>query len=80
MKYFVYILKSERDSKRYIGSTSNVDIRFMQHQDGLVTSTKNRRPLVLMHQEEFQTKAEAHKRELFYKTGKGREWLKSQGL
>jgi putative endonuclease len=80
MEYFVYILKSEKDGKRYIGSTSNVDFRFTQHQNGLVTLTKNRRPLALVHQERFQTKTEAHKRELFYKTGKGREYLKSKGL
>jgi putative endonuclease len=51
-----------------------------EHMRGLVKSTKHRRPFELIHTEEFETKLEAERRELFFKTGKGREYLKRIGL
>jgi len=78
MKYFVYILRSVKDGKRYIGFTERaVKQRLDEHNSGLVISTKNRRPLELTYFEEFQSKAEAMKREKFFKSGKGREYLKA---
>ena len=74
--YTVYILRSEKDSKRYIGVTSDLKERLFEHRNGLVKSTKNRRPLNLIHTEEFKTKTEAFKREKFFKSGQGREYLK----
>ena len=76
-KYMVYILRSERDSKRYIGVTNNLDERLIEHQHGLVKSTKNRRPLKLVYTEGFESKSEALIREKFFKSGKGREYLKN---
>ncbi|NJP04038.1 GIY-YIG nuclease family protein [Candidatus Gracilibacteria bacterium] len=77
MKYVVYVLKSERDQKRYIGVTGNIDRRLAEHERGKVKSTKQRRPLKLIHREEFEKKEEAWAREKFLKTGKGREFLDS---
>ena len=78
MGYFVYILKSKKDNKRYVGMTSRpVKERVGEHNSGLVKSTKNRRPLELIYFEEFATKTEAMSREKFFKSGKGREYLKS---
>jgi len=74
--YIVYILRSEKDSKRYIGVTSDLKERLFEHRHGLVKSTKNRRPLRLIHTEEFETKSEALKREKFFKSGQGRKYLK----
>jgi putative endonuclease len=74
--YYTYILISEKDQKRYIGSTSDIEKRIKEHNQGIVKSTKNRRPLKLIHTEEFNTKKEAMKREKFYKSGIGREYLK----
>ena len=77
MGYFVYILKSKKDNKRYVGMTSRpVKERVGEHNSGLVKSTKNRRPLELIYFEEFATKTEAMSREKFFKSGKGREYLK----
>ncbi|HEY4755448.1 MAG TPA: GIY-YIG nuclease family protein [Ignavibacteriaceae bacterium] len=75
MSYFVYILKSKKDNKRYIGFTNNLDRRINEHNSGLVKSTKNRKPLILIYTEEFERKTEAMAREKFFKTGKGRELL-----
>jgi len=78
--FYVYILRSEKDGKRYIGFTANLDRRLLEHHIGDVTSTKNRRPLQLIHSEEFSNKLEAEQREKFFKSGKGRAQLKEMGL
>ena len=75
--YIVYVLKSERDLKRYIGVTNNLEERFFEHQSGLVKSTKNRRPLRLVYTEEYENKSVALTREKFFKSGQGREYLKN---
>ena len=77
--YYTYILRSLKDHKRYIGSTDNLIRRVDEHNDGLVKSTKNRRPLVLIYSEEFHSKTEALKREKFFKSGYGRSFLKKIG-
>lgn len=41
---YVYILRSIKDKKRYIGSTNNIDRRLKEHNTGLVYSTRYRRP------------------------------------
>jgi putative endonuclease len=78
--FFVYILKSLKDNKRYIGFTSDLERRISEHNQGLVKSTKNRRPLVLIHTEIYSTKKEAEKKEKFYKSGSGRQTLKELNL
>jgi putative endonuclease len=78
--YTVYVLHSDKDCKRYIGVTSDISRRIIEHNLGLVKSTKNRRPLVLIYKELFSNKSEAMKREKFFKTGKGREYLKDHGI
>lgn len=47
MKPVVYILQSRKNNRYYIRSTDNIVRRFKQHNDGLVVSTKNIRPLEL---------------------------------
>ena len=47
--YFVYVLHSLKDGKNYAGYTKNLELRFEQHQKGLVTSTKHRRPFELIY-------------------------------
>ena len=46
-----------------------------EHQEGRVTWTASRRPVNLIYFEEFETEAEAVKREKDLKTGFGRKWL-----
>ena len=77
-QYYVYILRSEKDGKRYIGLTGDLERRISEHNSGKVRSTKNRRPLTLIYYEEFGSKEEASKRERFYKSGRGREYLKKE--
>ena len=63
--------------KRYTGYTENISLRLQEHNNGLVKSTRNRRPLILIYKETFHSKKDAMERERFFKTGKGREFLNS---
>jgi putative endonuclease len=76
--YTVYVLQSLKDGKHYTGSTSDLDRRLKEHNDGKTESTKRRRPFVVVYTEVYAGKEEAEKREKFFKTGKGREELKSR--
>ena len=61
--YYVYILQSLKDSRLYIGYTSNLRLRFKQHLNGEVESTKYRRPLKLIYYESYFKKELAEERE-----------------
>ena len=75
MKYYAYILKSVKDNRFYYGSTNCLERRLLQHNSGLVKSTKNRRPLILVGTKEFNTRDEALKFEMFLKKCKNREFV-----
>jgi putative endonuclease len=72
---FVYVLKSLKDKKRYIGLTNNLDKRLNEHNRGKVAATKNRIPFELIYFEKYEKRDVAAKREKFFKTGRGREYL-----
>jgi len=76
MFYYVYVLKSLKDGKIYIGKTKDLKERIEYHNKGLVKATKNRRPLKLVYFEVYTNKEKWHKQELFYKSGIGREALR----
>ena len=78
--FFVYILKSQKDGGYYFGYTSNIETRLNFHNEGFVKSTKGRRPLVLHYLERFDSKSEALKREKFFKSIDGYNWLKDNGI
>ena len=67
-KHYVYIVRCKDDSL-YTGYTNNIEARIKKHNDGKGAKyTKTRRPVVLVHQESFETKSEALKREYEIKT------------
>lgn len=76
--FYIYILKSLKDSKLYTGFSSNLRKRIKEHDSGNVISTKNRRPLELVYYEAYQNKVSALKREKFLKTTKGKMQLRKQ--
>jgi putative endonuclease len=76
MSFTVYIIKSLKDGRNYIGSTSNFQRRFADHNTGKVKSTKNRLPFELIYTEHYETKTEALKREKQIKSYKGGEAMK----
>lgn len=75
-KYYIYILYSLKDHKLYIGFTRNPKVRLKEHANGLVASTRSRRPLKLLHYEYFINLEDAKVRGKFLKSGFGRKQLK----
>jgi putative endonuclease len=73
--YYTYVLQSEKDNKLYTGYTKDLKLRFEQHNNGLVDSTKNRRPLKLIYYEACLNQNDATKREKYFKTHHGRMFL-----
>ena len=69
--YYCYVLYSLKDHKLYKGYSSDLGKRFLKHGNGGNSSTKNRRPLVLIYCETFMTKTEAMKRERWFKSFQG---------
>jgi putative endonuclease len=61
--YYLYILKSLKDEKLYIGSTNDLKRRLSEHNNGLNRSTKARRPLKLWYYEAYINKQDAITRE-----------------
>ncbi len=76
--FYVYVLKSLKDDKLYIGQTNNFESRFIRNQKGYVKSTKNRRPLKLLFCDKFDSRSEAMKHEKFLKSGAGHKFIKSR--
>lgn len=74
--HYTYVLRSQKDGNCYIGSTSDLRRRFLEHQHGEVPSTAARRPLELIFYEAFLHVEEARLREKYFKTTKGKVALK----
>lgn len=67
-----------KDNKLYTGFSANLKQRIEFHNQGLNKSTKYRRPLKLIYYEAYTSESDARKREIFLKSGRGREVLKQQ--
>ena len=70
--YFVYILKSEKLNKYYIGSSSDPDKRILGHNSGKAIFTRKGIPWTLVYSEQFKSKKEALEREKYIKRMKSR--------
>ncbi|OGF28158.1 hypothetical protein A2303_01995 [Candidatus Falkowbacteria bacterium RIFOXYB2_FULL_47_14] len=74
--FIVYVLRSLKNNKRYVGQTSkDAFTRLREHNGGCNKWTKQNGPLEIIHVEEYQSRVEAIKREHFLKSGQGRKWL-----
>jgi putative endonuclease len=76
--YYVYILLNPQ-GETYVGQTDDIQRRLEQHNDpdykGSLHTKRHRGPWVLLHSEEYQTRADAMSREKELKTGTGRDWI-----
>lgn len=75
--YFVYVLKSQADGRLYKGMTNNIERRIYEHNIGKHKSTRPYRPWILVYSETNENRVEARKREKYFKSGIGREFLKN---
>jgi putative endonuclease len=74
--HYVYVLRSEKDGRFYVGMTGNVNRRIKEHNAGRAKSTKGWRPWKLFFVEEVDTRVEAREREKHLKSGVGKEYIK----
>jgi putative endonuclease len=73
--FYVYVLESLKDKKRYIGYTNNMRRRVEEHNKGLSFSTKFRLPFRLIYFEGCTNQQDAKRREDYLKTTQGRRFL-----
>jgi putative endonuclease len=78
--FFVYIIRSELNGWFYVGMSQDVDKRLKEHNSGKARSTKGYRPWALFFFESFDTRIEARKREVYLKSGIGKEFIKNKWL
>ena len=73
--YNVYVLRSLKTNRRYVGLTNDLERRIEEHNNGKSRSTKGFLPWKLIHFEKFENRIEARKREKYLKSGIGRAYL-----
>lgn len=69
--FIVYVLKSIKTGKFYVGCTNNIIRRLREHNANKTRSLKNRGPFKLIYQENYNSLSEGRKRELEIKSYKG---------
>ena len=77
MNYVVYIIKSLKTAKLYIGYTSNLNERLKRHNSGRSTYTKKEKPWELIYTEEVASKSDALRREKEIKSYKSGNSLRN---
>ena len=76
MHYLYILLLSNK--QLYTGATEDIKRRYSEHKRGKVKSTRNKRPLKLIHFEAYLLKSDALRREKFLKTTEGKRLLRQQ--
>jgi putative endonuclease len=75
--FTVYSLKSEKEGRIHVGFTQNIAIRLKEHNSGNTRSTKGWLPWNVIYTEEVDSREKARAREIYLKSGVGKEFLKS---
>ena len=80
MPFTVYVLRSLRNGRHYVGFTSRrVEQRLEEHNRGYPRGWSSRnKPFEVVYQEVHGSEREARARERFLKSGRGREWLRGR--
>ena len=76
----VYILKSEKAEKTYTGSTTDLDRRLHEHNNGRGTFSSRYTPWKVVYTEECNTIEEAREREQYLKSAAGRKYIRKHNL
>ena len=77
--FYVYVLKSLKSKRLYVGFTEDLKKRLEEHNRGIGGKfSKSNKPFKLVFYEAFLDKKDAIKQEKFYKSGYGREVLKQK--
>ncbi len=65
--FYVYMLKSNSHDELYVGSTNDLRKRVLEHNNGKVYSTRNKKPYMLIYYEAYRVEADARRREKMLK-------------
>lgn len=75
--HYVYIFRSVEKNFIYTGYTTDLKRRLKEHNNGEELSTKHYAPFELIHYEAYKNKSDAHRREQYLKTTKGKTTLRT---
>ncbi len=75
--YYVYILHNHHKNFIYVGYSEDLKTRLQSHNNSENKSTKSFIPLELIHYEAYRNIKDAKRRELYFKTTKGKTTLKT---
>src|SRR5260221_985107 len=75
--YYVYVLKSITCDFIYVGYSESLKDRYDSHNKKENQSTKHYAPFDLIHYEAYRNEKDAKRREVYFKTTKGKTTLKS---
>ena len=75
MPVTLYVLRSRRGGKRYVGITNDLPRRLREHAARKTKAGHMVPDFCVVHTEEFADHATAREREKFLKSGQGRKWL-----
>ena len=73
---WVYALRSKKVDRVYVGMAADIEKRLAEHNSGRVFSTKGYMPWYVVYREECEDREVARKREKYWKSGCGKEFLK----
>ncbi len=76
--WYVYVLRSKKNGKWYIGSTLNLRKRILSHNVGRNKATKNGAPWGVIYCEIGLNREDARAREKYLKSGMGRRYVKNR--
>jgi putative endonuclease len=74
--HFVYLLYSDNFDSFYIGYTTALERRLLEHNTGLTKSTKAKKPWRLVYHETFDSQVDALRREKFLKAQKNKSFYR----
>lgn len=73
--HYLYILKSNRSDKYYVGETSNIEKRIENHKLGKSSFGRRNKDLQLVYKREVANRGEAKKLESFLKKQKNHQFI-----
>ena len=76
--FYAYVIRSINFPFLYKGHCEHLSERLKQHNSGMTESIRPYMPFKLVYAEEFQSREEAIKREKYFKTSRGRKFLKTK--
>jgi putative endonuclease len=76
--FYVYLLHSIADDGFYIGYTTNLRRRLVEHKQGASFATRHRGPWKLIYYEAYADQCDAQGRERYLKSGGARRFLRTQ--